>query len=57
MPRRVLFFGVVNTAIIGTLVYLFRTGELSGKNLPLVGLICFLSMNGLVFLMLHRRRK
>ena len=56
MSKRLLYFVTVNATIVGMLIYLFRTGELSRKNLPIVGLICFLSLNGIVYLMLQRRR-
>jgi LPXTG-motif cell wall-anchored protein len=55
MPRKALIFGTTNATIAGMLIYLFRTGELSGKTLPIVGVICFLAMNGLVFFMFRRR--
>lgn len=57
MSRRVLYFGTTNATIAGMLIYLFQAGELSGKTLPTVGVICFLSMNGLVFFMLRRRMR
>ena len=56
MSKRLLYFVTVNATIVGMSIYLFRTGELSGKNLPIVGLICFLGLNCVVFFVLRRRR-
>jgi hypothetical protein len=57
MSRRSLIFTAVNVTIIGMLAYLFHTKQMTFANLPIVAAICFVSMNGLVFLMLRHKKQ
>jgi hypothetical protein len=56
MSRQGLLLFAANAAIVGTLVYELRTGQLAEKNLFLVAAICIFGVNGLLFFLLRRRR-
>lgn len=57
MNRNVVFFGVANVVIFAMLIYLVKTGQLARDNVLLVGAICLVGVNGLIFLALRRRRE
>jgi hypothetical protein len=47
---------VANAAIVATLIYEVRSGQLAEKNIFIVGTICIFGLNALLILLLRRRR-